>query len=314
MTSKAQSTRTLIVIIIGVAFLLLALTPLALAGETATPKETIQAAQTNVAATVRAVRTSIPLTSTAFKSTSESVKSGFKATTGALRLTSTALASNLRVTGTAFKSTLSAGATSLNATVSAVRTSVATQLAPITDSRIAIEYYATNILGTTVTVLDARKGTLSDTQFVTQTDAGAQIIKQVIPLAGVTHYAKLSNGYALLSYGVGLADDTKLEVALTAGSAAVYTFDIANTGTLDPNSALALAQATFPNLAKYNYIPWSTPRGYAWLTAGAEGIADTRTVKGGAGWVMLYVLPTGSGRAKVSATVVVGGFIALAPK
>lgn len=314
MKSKTQSTRAVVVVLIGVVFLLLALTPLALAGESASPKETIQAAQSQVAGTVSAARTNFPLTATAYKATAASVKSGFKATTSALKTTSTALVGNLRTTGTAVKATLSAGATRLNATVVAVKTSATTQLAPLTDSETAIEYYATTVLGTAVTVVNARKGTLSDVSGLAQTDAGAQVIKQVGPLAGVTHYGKLTNGSGLVSYGLGLANDGKLDVALTAASVAVYSLEVNSPGVLDTNAALALAQKTFPNLAKFTYVPWVTQKGYAWLATTAEGVADTRTAKGGAGWVMLYILPSGGGKAKVSATIVVGGFIPLVPK
>lgn len=314
MKSKSQSTRALIVGIISVVFLLLALTPLALAGESATPKETIQAAQSQIAGTVSAARTNIPLTAAAYKATAAVVKSGYKSTASAVRVTATALTNNLRTTGTAVKATLNAGATNINATVSAVKTSVATQLAPITDPKTAIEFYATTVLGTTVIVEQARKGTLSDVRSLSQTDAGAQIVRQVVPVAGVTHFGQLTHGSALLSYGLGITDDAQIDLALTAGSVAVYSLEVESSGKLDANSALALAYATFPNLEKFTYIPWVTQKGFAWLAISAEEVADTRTAKGGAGWVMLYVVPSAAGKAKVSATIVVGGFIPLVPK
>jgi hypothetical protein len=198
--------------------------------------------------------------------------------------------------------------------VIAVKTNVATQLAPLTDSKTAIEYYATNVLGTTVIVSEAHQATASEARNLAQSEAGAQIQKQVQALAAVTHYGKLTNGYATVSYGLGIAGDEKLDGALVAGSVAVYSLNLENVGPLDANSALALAQATFPKTAAFTYVPWVTKKGFAWLATQAEGVADTRTAKGGAGWILLYVLPGSGGKARVSATVVVGGFLPLTPR
>lgn len=314
MITFKQSARAGAVMVVGLAFLLLGLVPLAWAGEAATPKETIQAAQTKAAATLAAVKTDVPRTATAFRATAVAMQNGLRATGTAYRLTSTVLLLKLKTTGTAVQATWRAGATGLNATVVAVKTSVATRLAPVTDPTTAITYYAINVLGLQVTVEEARKATSSDAATLTQTDIGAQIQRSAVTYAGVSYYGKLSNGAATLSYSLGVVRDEALEISLAGASAAVYSLKLENTGPLDASSALGLAQATFPKIAKFTYVPWATQRGWAWRAALAQGVADTRTVRGGAGWIMLYLLPGTGGTARVSATVVVGGFLPLAPK
>jgi hypothetical protein len=313
MNTSKRSIRVGVVMAIGAVFFLLALVPLALAGELPSPQQTIQAGQTKARGTLSAARTSIPQTGTAFKSTSVAAQAGVKITATAYRLTSTALARNLRTTGTAVRAGLSAGATEINATVMAIKTSVATKIAPLTDPQTAIEYYGTTVLGITPTVVAARKGTSSDAFKLVQTDIGNQIQKYGVLYGAVTYYGELSNGSATLSYGLGAVRDEELPLSLVTASSAVYSIDVEKTGVLDANSALALAQATFPNLTDYSYIPWVTPRGWAWVATDATGILDTRTTKNTRGWVMLYIVPQGGGKAKVSATVVSGAFLAFIP-
>jgi hypothetical protein len=310
MLISRQSVRAAAVIAIGLACMLLALAPLALAGEQATPKQTIQAAQTNGAGTLSAVRTGAPLTITAFKVTAQSAQAGARATGTAYRLAATSWVQ----TSTAVRATLSAGATSLKATVSAARTAIATQLAPLADPATAITTYADKVLGITVKVESARKATTADPAGLPLTDAGAAVVKSVYGLAAVNDYARLSNGAASLSYGLGVVSTDKLDVAVIDSSVAVYALTVKQTGTLDAASALALAGTTYPKLAKLAYKPYPVQRGWAFLASRAEGLADSRTFKGGPAWVMVYVLPGANGTAVVSATVVLGGFLLLAPR
>lgn len=316
MTSQKRSIRAALLILVGLIFLLMASAPFVLAGDDSAPPfaTTVSAFKTNVEGTANSVKTQWAATQTAFKTTAESVKGNWQATGTAFQATVNAARSNLQATGTAAKSTLSAGATNLNATVVAAKTSVATQLAPITDPKTAIEYYAKNVLGITVTVVEARKATSSDGKTLTQTDAGGDIQKLAFGLASVNHYAKLSNGNATVSYGLGAAVDSKLDVALAAASVAVYTLDVGQQPALDANSALALAKQTFPKIANYNYKPWLTKTGWAWIDAKANGAGSGGSTKAGAGWIVLYVVQDANGNVKVTATVVVGGFVSAAPK
>lgn len=316
MNTSKRSMRVMVVMAVGAVFLLLALVPLAMAGELPTPQETIQAGQTKVRETQSAGRTSIALTGTAFKSTSVAAQAGAKSTATAYKLTATSLAFSVRATSTAVRANFNAGATKVNATVVAIKTSVKTQLAPITDPAAAIEYYGTNILGISpIEVVSARKATVGDVFRLAQTDVGSQIHRYGMGYAAVSNYGQLSNGYAILSYGLGAVRDEDLAVSLATASSAVYSIDALNVGTLDSASAFVVAQTVFPNLADLTYVPWNTPRGWAWVAKSAEGIADTDSVKAGAGWVMLYVVPIPGGKAaKVSATVELGAFTAFAPK
>jgi len=314
MNTSKRSIRVGVVMAIGAVFFLLALVPLAWAGETATPKETIQAGQTKAAGTLSAARTSIPLTGTAFKSTSIAAQAGVKITATAYKLTSTALAGNLRTTGTAVKAGLSAGAIAINATVVAVRTSVATKIAPLTDPKTAIEYYGNAVLGITPTVVATRKATYADTSKLVQTDLGGQIQRYGTTYGAVTYFSQLTNGYATLSYGLGVVRDEELPVSLATASVAVYTLNLESVGPLNADTALDLAKNIFPNLQGHDFEPWVTPRDYAWIATDIPGFLDTKDVKKSQAWVMVYIVPVSGGKARVSVTVVSGAFLAFVSK
>ncbi len=173
----------------------------------------------------------------------------------------------------------------------------------------AIAEYASRVLGITVTVKKASGVTGEVTRALTQTPSGSNAQSSVLKLAGVSYGATLSSGAATLSYGAGTISGN-VTVDVQGAALGVYSLVVSNTGTLDANSALALAKKTFPAISNFSYKPYTVSKGYAWYATGAVTTVDPTTKKTVtmAQTVILYVLPGSSGKATVTATVGRGEF------
>jgi hypothetical protein len=239
-------------------------------------------------------------------STATSVKATAQAGTTKIAATATALKATAQVGATKLAGT----ATSLSATATAIR-ATRTPWATVTseEAKAAIESYATNVLGIAVTVRKAGGLTNDVTKTLTQTPNGSSAQSATVKLAVKTYYATLANGAASLSYGKGtISGDVNVDVQ--ASSLGVYSLMATNTGTLTASTALALAKATFPNLAHLKYTSYTVSKGYAWYAKGTVSALDPKTKKivTLAQSAILYVLPNANNKANVSATVGRGEF------
>lgn len=315
MNTSKRSIRTTLVVGVGGLFLMLALVPMAWAGEAATPQETtIAAGQTAVRETQSAARTSIPLTGTAFKSTLVAAQAGIKSTATAFKLTATVQAQNVKTTGTAVKATLGAAVTAINSEVVAIRTSPATSVPPDGDANSTIDYFSTNILGFTPTLMSARNATSGDAFKLSLTDFSAPIQRYAFNYGATNYYGLLANGNVVVSLGLGKLKNENIPDSLAEASAVTYTVQLTAVGTVTESSALTLATTTFPNIADFTYIRWRTSRGLIWIAPNVTGLLDTKTVKDTRSWIMVYVVPKTGGNAQVTVMVVTGDFVALTPR
>ena len=179
----------------------------------------------------------------------------------------------------------------------------------VADASEAITTYASKVLGITVTVKKAGGVSYDVTRNLTQTTSGGAALNSVAKLAAKTYGATLSNGAAALSYGKGtISGDVNVDVQ--GASLGVYTLTATTSGTLNADSALALAKQTFPGLADRNYAQKTISKGYAWYVKGSVSGLDPKTKKVTtlAEAIVLYVLPGTKGKASVSATVGRGDF------
>lgn len=209
----------------------------------------------------------------------------------AVAQTSTALYSKFGGTATAFAAT------------STAFWSKATRL-PGDEAAQAISTYATEVLGTSVTVTAAGGATYDVSRTLSQTEESADAQAYAVKLAVETYAATLKGGAASLSYGKGtVTGDITIDVQ--ASSLGVYTLYVTATGTLTADSALALATKTFPALANLPYEPYTVSKGFAWYTRASVPAIDpkTRQVTSTAQSVILYVTPGSKGQAVVTATV-----------
>jgi len=275
------------------------------------------AARTNVAGTATAFREKVNATGTAARAKVYATSTSFKATLDTVRtvIPATAIAAKatINAASTSIKATVSAGGTSFMATAKAAGTKVATVFAPLADPKTAIEFYAKNVLGTEVVVVSARRSTSSDGKRFSNTDSGGQINQIGLGFASVSNYATLTNGEAMVSYGLAGAINQNLEAGLAAASVGVYSLNVGDTGTLDSEKALTLAKNTYPKLSGYDYKPVITQKGYAWIYSKGKTENVPQSLDAGGGMIIFYVLPTSTNKAKVTVTVALGGFAAMSP-
>ena len=173
----------------------------------------------------------------------------------------------------------------------------------------AIKSYASSVLGITVTVTKAGGLTSAITRTLSQSPKGSAAQLSAVNLAVTSYGATLSNGAASLSYGSGtVTGDVTVDVQ--GSSLGVYSLLTTYSGTLDANAALDLAKKTFPNLAGFTYTPQTVTKVFAWYAKGNVTGYNTQTKKFEtmAEAVILYVLPSTTGKATVSATVGRGTF------
>ncbi len=278
------------------------------AGTATAVKEKADTFRTNVAATSTAYREKINGTATSFKATSNVFRTHIPGTATAAKATLNAASTNIRAT-------VKAGATNFVATAKAAGTKIATVFAPLAEPKTAIEFYAHNVLGIEVTVVSARKTTSSDVRRFSNTDSGGQINQIGLGLASVSNYATLSNGEAMVSYGLAGALHPDLQIALGAGSVAVYSLHINDVGTLEADKALTLAKNTYPKLSSLAYDPLLIRTGYGWIYAKDKtDLTEVQASEAGGGMVIFYVTQTAPNKAKVTVTVALGGFAAMSPK
>lgn len=202
--------------------------------------------------------------------------------------------------------TLAAAATKAALAQQTITPPAATGAQAATD---AIKSYASSVLGITVTVTKAGGLTSAITRTLRQSPKGSAAQLSAVNLAVTSYGATLSNGAASLSYGSGtVTGDVTVDVQ--GSSLGVYSLLTTYSGTLDANAALDLAKKTFPNLAGFTYTPQTVTKGFAWYAKGNVTGYNTQTKKFEtmAEAVILYVLPSATGKATVTATVGRGTF------
>lgn len=214
-------------------------------------------------------------------------------------------------------STASAAATKIAGTASALATKGAQlklTLTPFTATgssaaTTAITDYATSVLGTSVVVKTAGGLSGNVVKTVTQTPRGTPLPSTTAKLAVISYAATLSNGTASLSYGSGTVTGN-VQWDVQGSSFGVYTLGGTYTGTLTSSAALALAKKTFPALANFAYTTETAAKGYAWYVRTNVSGYDVKTRKFTTmvEAVLLYVLPTTTGKATITATVGRGDF------
>lgn len=247
----------------------------------------------------RTARADLAGTATALKATTVAGTTRVAATATALKVTAGAAATQVAGTATALKAT----GTALVAKVTAPATIAAG------DAAAAIQAYADSVLGVAVTVKKAGGLSGTVTRSLSQTPNGSTAQAATAKLAVKSYGATLSNGAASLSYGSGtISGDVNVDVQ--ASSLGVYSLISASAAPADANAALALAKATFPALADFNYVAYPTSKGYAWYATGVVSAIDPRTKKVVtlAQAVVVYVVPGAAGKTSVSATVGRGEF------
>jgi hypothetical protein len=214
------------------------------------------------------------------------------------------------ISGTAYANTTRiAGTVTANAALRApTLTALATRFDPVDPAQaaLAVQTYAQSVLGAAVVVKSAGGFSGDIARSIEQTAEGAEAQFVSVTLATVNYAASLQNGAATLSYGAGtLSGDLTIDVQ--NASLGVYALRVAgNAG--DPDSALALALATYPGLAGPAYTPYPTARGYAWSARTTVTTIDpaTRRATATAQTVLLYILPSASTPGQASVTAAVG--------
>jgi hypothetical protein len=229
--------------------------------------------------------------------------------------TTTALAGRAAGTATALYAKAAATATAFVSRVAPTLTALAinidiTATLPADQAAAALTSYAAQVLGTAVTVTKASGETAAVTANLAQTDNSAAAQSAVIKLATTSYGGILSSGAATLSYGTGtLSGDINLDVQ--SASLGVYSLVVTTKAKPTADEALALAKATFPYLAGFDYAVYPVSSGYAWYAAEATSAIDPETgqVVSMPETVILYVLPASNGKvATVTATVGRGDF------
>jgi hypothetical protein len=208
--------------------------------------------------------------------------------------------------GVSVTATAGGAINSVSATATALagkNTSVSSQ-----DAAVAIQSYATQVLGINVIVKTAGGLSGSVSQSLSQTSASSEAQLTAVDLAINTYGAVLSNGAASLSYGTGtLSGDVTIDVQ--GSSLGVYSL-VVKGSTANADAAFALAKQTFPGVAGYSYQPYTVGTGYAWYATGYANAIDPATKKAitTAEAVILYVVPGKKGSLSVTATIGRGDF------
>jgi len=220
--------------------------------------------------------------------------------------TAAVAATRLAATSTKLAGTAAAAATKA-ANLRATLTPFATTGADAASQ--AITSYASSVLGITVTVKKAGGLTGDVNKLISQTPKGSSAQSAVVKLAVTTYGAVLSNGGASLSYGNGTVSGD-ITVDVQGSSLGAYSLLVSNTGTLNADTALALAKKTYPNLSGFTYLPQTVSKGYAWYAKGNVSGYNPKTKKfeSMVEAIILYVLPGANGKATVSVTVGRGTF------
>ncbi|MCC7360915.1 MAG: hypothetical protein IT317_15640 [Anaerolineales bacterium] len=175
----------------------------------------------------------------------------------------------------------------------------------------AIEQYAQQVLGTTVTVLRAG-GLEADIQRqIKLPQDGDQAQAATAGLALQSYGALLDGGAASVSYGSGVVAGD-LTVDINSSSLGAFSFDSAAATPSTAADALALALQTFPALADRDFSPYPVQVGYAWKFIGDVPGFDPKTLQAGLTGeaVLLAVTPAGFKRSVISVVVGKGDFAA----
>jgi hypothetical protein len=229
--------------------------------------------------------------------------------------TTTALAGKAAATATAVYAKAVATATAFASRVAPTLTALAinvdiTVTLPANQAMAALTSYAAQVLGTAVTVTKASGVSAGVTANLAQVDSSAAAQAAVLKLATTSYGGILSSGAATLSYGTGtLSGNINLDVQ--GASLGVYSLVVTTKANLTATDALALAKATFPYLAGFDYAVYPVSSGFAWYAAEAASAIDPQAhqVVTMPETVILYVLPASSGKvATVTATVGRGDF------
>jgi hypothetical protein len=280
--------------------------------------ETLNAERTKVAGTLNAVKTNVPATVDSVKtnvvSTVDSVKTNVAGTLDGYRTsipaTLTALAPTINAYRTAFAQTVTAFAPTADAfrtNIAGTATAYATlfQKTPISadDATAALTNYGATTLGITMAPLKATGAdrTIIGTYPLPQIIFNAESVSA--NLATQTYFGTFTNGDAWLATGTGsVTGSGGTTIDVQSASLGVYSLNV-NGSVADANSALALAKATYPDLAGLTYSPVAVNSGYAFyartVTTVIVGGVATATPQ----TVVLFVLPASEGKVLVAAAV-----------
>ncbi len=281
-----MSRRSLILtaVSIGVVLLIAANTLMAFASTPITyhvsapagPLQTAAAMITNIPLTLAALgtkgfgglggaQTGVPSTQTAIASMVDVYRTQYAQTLTAIAPTVEALKSNLPGTATALAGTVVAAETG-------APRSVLTG-----DAGVVLAAYSQFTLGTSVKVLASTGqnfNILGKIPIKTEI-TNAQVVADA--LAGTKYSGVLSNGLAWLAVGDGTATANS-DPMLTSQNASLGIFVVRVSGSAaDANSALTLAQSTFPNLAKDTFTPFTAQGGYGFIAQTTITTLDPQT-------------------------------------
>ena len=198
-----------------------------------------------------------------------------------LPATATALAATLAAQASQLAPTEKALATAAVAAVNAAATAAA-QITPpaVTDpaeASAAVTTYAQQVLGISVTIIQAGGLTGEIQRLIKLPSAGDAAQAATAKVAARSYGAILNNGAASVSYGSGSVSGD-LTVEINAASLGAFSLD----GGASPKNqadALALAQQTFPALAGQSFTPYPATQGYAWIAIGQAPGYDRATKK-----------------------------------
>ncbi len=242
------------------------------------PRSTVQAFATNFPGTATALKRQISGTTTQVANAIHATATVFKrnadatltAVAGKIDATVIAAQTNARATVTA----LGVSGTSIVATLNAIETKYSITPIPGEEAQAALSSYSESVLGVSSTFTQAIgfSGTFNGTlprQIVTAQQVSAN-------LAITTYYGKTANSEAWLSYGSGTVTQS-VPVAVQNASFGVWNTTVSGTAPTTADAALALAKATYPNLAGLTYTPVAVEAGFGFYSSTPTYTLDVKT-------------------------------------
>lgn len=209
---------------------------------------------------------------------------------------------------------LAATTTALAATMAALVDPAGTptvQPVAAADAATVINTYAQEVLGLSVTIIQAGGLTTDLTRQLNLSEAGTSAQSATADVALESYGALLANGVGTVSYGSGtLSGDVNVD--LNASSLGAFSLRGGPNMPSAEAEALALVLQTFPGLSDRTYTAQTVAQGFAWLAEGQVSGFDVQTRQATlvAERVLIGVIPTGRTGALVYAVVGKGDFAA----
>jgi len=253
------------------------------------PRSTVQAFATNFPGTATALKRQISGTTTQYANAIHATATAFNqkanatltAFAGKVDSTMVAAQTNVRATvtalagtATALRGTLGASGTAIIGTLKAIETKYSITPIPGEEAKVALGSYAESVLGVSSTFTQAVgfSGTFNGNlprQIVTAQQVSAN-------LALTTYYGKTMSSEAWLSYGSGTVT-ASVPVDVQNASLGVWNTTVSGTAPTTANAALALAKATYPNLAGLTYTPVTVESGFGFYSSAPTYSVDVKT-------------------------------------